>query len=124
MILAAGEDEIHRIHCQLPGGRGNDIVREAIGNGASLLALCDADATRIANTRKALAQKWPEAEKAHGYEDYRELIDKEIDGTLTADEAAELARLQNEMLAFRRRKAPRLIDPRDYNDEWVNDTQR
>lgn len=51
------------------GGRGNDIVREAIGNGANVIALCDADAARIANTRKALAQKSPEVEQARGYED-------------------------------------------------------
>ena len=29
------------------GGRGNDIVREALGNGANVIALCDADAARI-----------------------------------------------------------------------------
>ena len=68
------------------GGRGNDIVREAIGNGANVIALCDADAARIANTRKALTQKSPEVEQARGYEDYRELIDKEksLDGVLIA----------------------------------------
>ena len=68
------------------GGRGNDIVREAIGNGANVIALCDADSARITNTRKALAQKSPEVEQARGYEDYRELIDKEnsLDGVLIA----------------------------------------
>ena len=68
------------------GGRGNDIVREALGNGANVIALCDADAARIANTRKALAQKSPEVEQARGYEDYRELISKEksLDGVLIA----------------------------------------
>ncbi len=68
------------------GGRGNDIVREALGNGAHVIALCDADAARIVNTRKALAQKSPEVEQARGYEDYRELIGKEksLDGVLIA----------------------------------------
>jgi hypothetical protein len=68
------------------GGRGNDIVREAIGNGANIIALCDPDASRIANTRKTLAEKTPGAEKARGYEDYRQLIDKEksLDAVLIA----------------------------------------
>jgi len=35
-----------------------------------------------------------------------DLIDKEIDGRLTLQEAVELARLQSEMLAYRRRVAP------------------
>jgi len=35
-----------------------------------------------------------------------ELIDREIDGTLTAAEAIELHRLQNEMLRYRHRVAP------------------
>jgi hypothetical protein len=34
------------------------------------------------------------------------LIDKEIDGTLTAEEAAELQQLQRAMLRYRRRVAP------------------
>ena len=39
-----------------------------------------------------------------------ELIDLEIDGTLTAAEAIELHRLQNEMLRYRRRVAPLPLD--------------
>jgi cell division GTPase FtsZ len=35
------------------GGRGNDIVREALGNGANVIALCDADAARLAVSRSA-----------------------------------------------------------------------
>ncbi len=35
-----------------------------------------------------------------------DLIDREIDGSLTAADAIELQRLQNEMLQFRRRVAP------------------
>jgi len=35
-----------------------------------------------------------------------DLIDKEIDGRLTLQEAVELARLQSEMLAYRRKLAP------------------
>lgn len=35
-----------------------------------------------------------------------DLIDRDIDGTLTADEVTELEGLQNEMLAFRRTVAP------------------
>ena len=71
------------------GGRGNDILREAIGNGANVIALCDADAARIANTRKSpgRAEIRPEVRnRSRGYEDYRELIDKEksLDGVLIA----------------------------------------
>ncbi|MFN0019853.1 MAG: hypothetical protein ACKVP0_16470 [Pirellulaceae bacterium] len=35
-----------------------------------------------------------------------ELVNQEIDGTLTAEEAVELQDLQNKMLAFRRKVAP------------------
>jgi len=72
------------------GGRGNSILPEAVGLGANLIALCDADAKRIDNTRKALADKNPGArenvERATGHEDYRVLIDKEksLDGVLIA----------------------------------------
>jgi predicted dehydrogenase len=68
------------------GGRGTADLQEAVGLGANLIALCDADAARIANTRKAVAEKAPDAEKARGYEDYRELIDSEksLDGVLIA----------------------------------------
>lgn len=68
------------------GGRGQDILREAIGNGANLIALCDADAARIDSMRKAMAEKSPAAANARGYEDYRVLIEKEksLDGVLIA----------------------------------------
>ena len=72
------------------GGRGSTILQEAVGLGANVIALCDADAARIANTRKMLAEKMPAgpaaAEKINGYEDYRQLIDKEksLDGVLIA----------------------------------------
>jgi hypothetical protein len=39
-----------------------------------------------------------------------DLIDREIDGTLTAAETVELHRLQNEMLRYRRRVAPLPLD--------------
>jgi hypothetical protein len=38
------------------------------------------------------------------------LIDREITGSLTPEEAEELARLQQEMLAYRRRVAPLPLD--------------
>ncbi|MCY2990188.1 MAG: Gfo/Idh/MocA family oxidoreductase [Planctomycetota bacterium] len=72
------------------GGRGADILGEAIGLGVNVIALCDADVTRIANTRKLLIERRPEAraalERATGYEDYRTLLEKEksLDGVLIA----------------------------------------
>jgi hypothetical protein len=49
-----------------------------------------------------------------------ELIDREIDGTLTPAEAIELHRLQNEMLRYRRRVAPLpLEDARKLHDELL-----
>ncbi|MCU0981073.1 MAG: Gfo/Idh/MocA family oxidoreductase, partial [Pirellulaceae bacterium] len=72
------------------GGRGTTILQEAVSLGANVIALCDADAARIANTRTMLAEKMPAgpaaAEKINGYEDYRQLIDKEksLDGVLIA----------------------------------------
>lgn len=45
---------------------------------------------------------WTEAKNARRCD----LIDREIEGLLTADEAAELAHLQQEMLRHRRRVAP------------------
>jgi hypothetical protein len=38
------------------------------------------------------------------------LIDREIDGVLTAEEATELADLQRQMLAYRQRVAPLPLD--------------
>lgn len=66
------------------GGRGCGIVQESIGQGANLIALCDADANRIANFQKTLAGKL--SQQPAGYEDYRVLIDKEksLDGVLIA----------------------------------------
>jgi predicted dehydrogenase len=72
------------------GGRGTDIVQQAIGLGVNLIAFCDPDASRIAYSRKLLAERVPDArpalEKASNYEDYRQLIDKEksLDGVLIA----------------------------------------
>ena len=72
------------------GGRGSVIIREALGQGANVIALCDADAKRSDNMRKTLAGGKPDAQqmmdKATGYEDYRQLIDKEksLDGVLIA----------------------------------------
>jgi len=72
------------------GGRGSVIIREALGQGANVIALCDADARRIDNMRKALASGKPDGQpmmdKVTGYEDYRQLIDKEksLDGVLIA----------------------------------------
>ena len=72
------------------GGRGNAILDEAVRLGVNVVALCDADAKRIVNIRKAIGDKVPDArpmmEKAAGYEDYRTLIEKEktLDGVLIA----------------------------------------
>jgi hypothetical protein len=49
------------------------------------------------------------------------LIDKEIDGTLTAEEASELSRLQQAMLQYRRRVAPLpLEDARRLHQELLD----
>jgi hypothetical protein len=52
------------------------------------------------------AGDWTEAKNARRCE----LIDREIEGLLTADEASELTRLQQEMLRHRRRVAPLPLD--------------
>ncbi len=72
------------------GGRGTAILEEATRLGVNVIALCDADAKRIGNIRKAIGDKIPDArpmmEKATSYEDYRQLIAKEksLDGVLIA----------------------------------------
>jgi hypothetical protein len=53
------------------------------------------------------------------------LIDKEIDGTLSAEEAAELHRLQRAMLRYRRRVAPLpLDDARRLHEELLAEARR
>jgi hypothetical protein len=54
-----------------------------------------------------------------------ELVDREIEGTLLADEAGELAVLQQQMLAERRRLAPvPLNDLRRLHQELLDKAQR
>lgn len=48
------------------------------------------------------AEEWTDAKNARRCE----LIDREINGTLTLEETSELARLQRQMLAYRDRVAP------------------
>jgi hypothetical protein len=61
-------------------------------------------------------EPWAEAKNARRCA----LIDREIDGTLTPDEAAELRRLQQAMLRHRRRVAPLpLADARRLHQELL-----
>jgi hypothetical protein len=54
-----------------------------------------------------------------------DLIDKEIEGTITADEARELFALQEAMLRYRRRLAPLpLEDARRLHNELLQKAQR
>jgi hypothetical protein len=52
------------------------------------------------------ADAWSEAKNARRCD----LIDREVDGVLTFDEAAELKQLQGEMLRYRRKLAPLPIE--------------
>lgn len=92
-IWAAGDEApSKRLNIALVGcgGRGGLIIREALRSGANLVALCDVEAKRIDEVRKAIAKEIPEqqkaAEEARGYGDYRELIEKEksLDAVLIA----------------------------------------
>lgn len=70
------------------GARGALILKEAVALGAHVIALCDADASKIDDMRQRFSEGTPEAvrmmEQAVAYEDYRLLIEKEktLDGVL------------------------------------------
>lgn len=92
LCTASSEAPSNRLNVALIGcgGRGTAILQEALGQGANLVALCDPDASRVASLRKSLAEKTPDAraafDKVAGYEDYRQLIEKEksLDAVLIA----------------------------------------
>lgn len=55
------------------GGQGRSDLSELLSNGATLVALCDPDASQIAKARETAAKNG--GDRARGFEDYRQLLD-------------------------------------------------
>jgi hypothetical protein len=98
-----------------------------IDSGGSILKLNGQDFVRVVpvapDTESVAADdsEWTEAKNSRRCD----LIDKEIEGTITFDEARELHALQQAMLRYRRRVAPLpLEDARRLHQELLQKAQQ
>jgi hypothetical protein len=108
--LDGQEEAVKRFVLSLPTDANGSILEL---DGRAIVCVPPASAVLDASAANA---PWTEEKNARRCE----LIDREIDGTLTAPESVELKRLQAEMLRYRQRVAPLpLEDARKLHQELL-----